>query len=94
MYGISRSLPRASRFGSEHLDDSGGLFGGVAQVLNEVTVTAEHKVADGFLIRGELRHDSSDTDFFPRRSPDMLKRGQTTALVGAVWWIGGKKGTW
>ncbi len=78
----------------EHLDDSGGLFGGVPQVLNEVTLTAEHKVADGFLIRGEFRHDSSDTDFFPGRSPEVLRRGQTTALVGAVWWIGGKKGTW
>ena len=78
----------------EHLDDSGGLFGGVPQVLNEVTLTAEHKVADGFLIRGELRHDASDTGFFPSRSTDVLKRGQTTALVGAVWWIGGKKGVW
>src|SRR5207244_8839705 len=52
----------------EHLDDSGALFGGVPQVLHEVTLTAEHKVADGFLIRGELRHDYSDTGFFPRRS--------------------------
>jgi hypothetical protein len=78
----------------EYLDDSGGLFGGVPQVLNDVTLTAEHKVADGFLIRGELRHESSDIDFFPSRSTDVLKRGQTTALVGAVWWIGGKKGTW
>jgi hypothetical protein len=79
----------------EHLDDSGGLFAGVAQTVEEVTLTFEHKTGDGFLIRGEYRRDWSDTGVFPGRAPsDALKTGQNTALIGFVWWIGAKSGGW
>lgn len=72
-----------------------GLFGGIEQTLHEVTLTAEHKLADGFIMRGEFRRDSSNERFFPgRRGTDDLRRSQPTALIGAVWVFGSKKGTW
>jgi hypothetical protein len=78
----------------EYLNDD-GLFGGIAQDLQEVTVTFEHKVADGFLARGEFRRDWSNVGFFPgRATTDPLKTGQNTVLVGFVWWVGGKQGAW
>ena len=47
----------------ERLDDE-GLFGGIDQLLQEVTLTAEYKFADGFLVRGEFRRDWSNQAFF------------------------------
>jgi hypothetical protein len=78
----------------ERLDDE-GLFGGVDQVLQETTLTAEYKFAEGFLLRAEFRRDWSDTRFFPGRlgSTD-LRHGQETALIGGVWWFGNKEGVW
>ena len=52
----------------ERLDDE-GLFGGIDQVLHEVTLTAEYKFADGFLLRGEFRRDWSNEAFFTGRDP-------------------------
>jgi hypothetical protein len=77
----------------ERLDDE-GLFGGIAQILHEATVTIEGKLADGFLIRGEFRRDWSNAPFFTTRTPDELRRAQNTALLGLVWWFGNKSGAW
>ena len=91
-YQVARENALALRY--EHLNDD-GLFGGVAQRLQELTATIEHKVGDGFLVRGEFRRDWSNTGFFPgRATTDSLKTGQNTALVGLVWWVGGKQGAW
>jgi hypothetical protein len=78
----------------ERLDDE-GLFGGIDQVLHEVTVTGEYKLADGFLLRAEYRRDWSNELFFPGRlgAPD-LRGHQNTVLLGGVWWFGNKSGTW
>lgn len=95
VYARYQLLPRTAigvRY--ERLDDE-GLFGGIDQVLNEVTVTAEHRLADGLLVRAEFRRDGSDTRFFPGRlGSDDLRRQQNTALIGAVWTIGTKTGAW
>lgn len=78
----------------ERLDDE-GLFGGIDQVLHEATVTAEYRLADGFLLRGEFRRDWSNETFFPGRSgAGNRRRQQHTALLGAVWVIGNKTGGW
>ena len=77
----------------ERLDDE-GLFGGIDQVLQEVTLTAEYKFADGFLVRGEFRRDWSNERFFTGRRPDDLRDDQNTFLVGLVWWFGNKQGAW
>jgi hypothetical protein len=78
----------------ERLDDE-GLFGGIDRVLQETTLTAEYKLADGFLVRAEFRRDWSTERFFPGRlGAADLQHGQHTALVGGVWWFGAKKATW
>ena len=84
--------PAALALRYEHLDD-GGLFAGIAQRLREVTATAEYKLAEGFLVRGEFRRDWSDVSFFPIHDGG-TSRHQNTALVGLVWWIGNERGGW
>ena len=87
------SAPAALAFRYEYLNDDGGLFGGLKQNLQEVTFTLEHKLADGFLVRGEFRRDWSNQPYFPSHDGE-LKTGQNTILVGLVWWMGGKQGAW
>jgi Putative beta-barrel porin-2, OmpL-like. bbp2 len=91
---VKPSDPSTIALRYERLDDQ-GLFGGIDQVLQEVTLTAEWKFADGFLIRGEFRRDWSNEPFFTgRRGADDLRRNQPTGLMGLVWWFGNKTGTW
>jgi hypothetical protein len=91
-YQITNTAALGVRY--ERLDDE-GLFGGIDQVLHEATVTAEYKLADGFLLRGEFRRDWSSELFFPGRlAPTDLRDHQNTALIGAIWVIGNKSGTW
>jgi hypothetical protein len=87
------SAPAAISVRYERLDDE-GLFGGIAQVLQELTATAEYKFADGFLVRGEFRRDWSNQPFFTGRQPGDLRDRQNTVLVGVVWWFGNKSGAW
>jgi hypothetical protein len=87
------SSPAAIAIRYERLDDQ-GLFGGIDQVLGEVTATLEYKFADGFLMRGEFRRDWSDQRFFTSSQPGDLRDHQNTALVGLVWWFGNKPGAW
>lgn len=61
LYGRYQASPKAALSARyERLDDEGGLFGGVPQLLQEVTFTAEYRFDDGFPLRGELRRDWSD----------------------------------
>lgn len=90
-YQVSSPAAIAVRY--ERLDDQ-GLFGGIDQVLHEVTGTLEYKFADGFLVRGEFRRDWSNENFFTGPRPDDLRGHQNTALVGLVWWLGDKTGAW
>ncbi len=76
----------------ERLDDE-GLFGGIDQVLQEVTATAEWKPADGMLLRAEFRRDWSNASFFPARNATRRDH-QNTFLIGLIWWAGNKTGTW
>ncbi len=78
----------------EYLSDRGGLFSGVTQALKETTLTADFKVADGFLVRGEWRRDFSNQPFFLTDTPGLLKKDQNTATVGLIWWVGRKEGAW
>jgi len=78
----------------EHLNDAGGLFGGVEQTLQELTLTAEHTFSEGFLLRAEYRHDWSNKNFFNGPAVGDLRGSQPTALIGLVWWMGDKKGPW
>ena len=79
---------------AEFLRDDGGLFSGTTQSLKETTLTYEHKVADGFLLRGEWRRDFSDLPFFLTADTGVLKTDQQTATLGMIWWWGTKRGAW
>ncbi|MBO0858335.1 MAG: outer membrane beta-barrel protein [Chloracidobacterium sp.] len=78
---------------AEYLSDRGGLFSGVTQALKETTFTADYKLADGLLMRGEWRRDFSNRRFFLTDAPGVLKKDQQTATLGLVWWFG-KEGGW
>lgn len=75
----------------ERLDDE-GVFSGTEQLLQELTLTAERRLAEGLIVRAEYRHDWSDERYFAS------DRGQTarqpTVLVGAIWSVGTKSGAW
>ena len=91
-YQVTNAAALGVRY--ERLDDE-GLFGGIEQLVQEATLTAEYKLADGFLVRGEFRRDWSNQSFFPGRlGASDLRRHQNTALVGGVWVIGNKTGVW
>jgi hypothetical protein len=49
---------------------------------------------DGFQIRWEFRHDYSNHPFFLTHRPGLLKKEQNTALMGLLWWFGGKEAAW
>jgi hypothetical protein len=49
---------------------------------------------DGFQLRWEFRHDYSNQPFFLTDNPGSLRKGQSTALMGLLWWFGGKQGSW
>lgn len=75
----------------ERLDDD-GLFGGIDQTLQELTLTSEYKFSEGFLARAEFRRDFSSQPFFTARGA--ARKHQNTALIGLVWWVGNKTGSW
>lgn len=79
---------------AEYLSDRGGLFSGVTQALKETTLTADFRLVEGFLVRGEWRRDFSNQEFFLTDAPGIRKSEQTTATVGLVWWFGRKQGAW
>jgi hypothetical protein len=78
----------------EYLEDRGGSFSGVPQYLKEATLTAEYRFVDGFLARGELRRDASNTSYFLSNALGVLKSHQDTYTLGLVWWVGQKEGAW
>ena len=79
---------------AEKVSATSGLFSGVTQALKEGTFTAEYKLADRFLRRGESGRDWSNQPFFLTEQTGLLKKEQNTATLGLVWWLGRKQGTW
>ncbi|HZU23733.1 MAG TPA: porin [Terriglobales bacterium] len=78
----------------EYLSDRGGLFSGVTQALKENTATLDYQVADGLLMRYEWRRDYSNQPSFLSDVQGVLKKQQSTATVGLIWWWGSKEGSW
>jgi len=79
---------------TEYLSDRGALYSGKVQALKEFTFTFDQTVANGFLVREELRHDYSNQPYFLTDTLGNLSNSQTTATIGLVWWFGGKQGVW
>jgi hypothetical protein len=91
-YQLTPHIAFATR--AEYLSDRGGLFSGITQALKENTVTFDYKISDGFLMRYEWRRDYSNQPSFLSDTQGVLKKQQTTATAGLVWWWGRKEGTW
>ncbi|HWX55413.1 MAG TPA: outer membrane beta-barrel protein [Verrucomicrobiae bacterium] len=80
---------------AEYLSDRGGIFSGTTQALKEATLTYDHKLTEGFLVRTEWRRDFSNRPFFLTDSLGTLSNHQNTATIGLVWWWGNHMGeTW
>ncbi len=77
----------------ERVSDRGGFLTGRRQLLQEATFTLSQRVAERFLVRYEVRRDTSNKAFFTTDRSDFLARGQTTALLGLTWWLG-QEGGW
>jgi hypothetical protein len=78
----------------EYLGDKGGLFSGKSQALKEASLTATYQFAEGFQTRLEYRRDFSNLPFFLTSVPGLLRKEQSTATLGLIWWFGGKQGAW
>ncbi len=61
----------------EYYDDYQGFTTGTAQILKEVTATAEYKLVKGLLWRAEYRYDDSNKKFFTRGTLPCLLSGGT-----------------
>jgi hypothetical protein len=49
---------------------------------------------EGVQMRLEYRRDFSNRPFFLTDLPGFLKKEQSTASLGMIWWFGGKQGSW
>jgi hypothetical protein len=76
------------------LNDRGGLFSGATQNLREVTLTSTFELTEGFQMRWEYRRDMSNQAYFSTDRAGVLKKEMNTALLGLIWWFGGKQGAW
>jgi hypothetical protein len=90
-YQLTPRVAIAAR--TEYLSDRGGLFTGTTQAIKENTFTFEQKLADGFLVRAELRRDASNHPYFLTDTLGALKKEQNTAALGLIWWFGGQGGS-
>ncbi len=79
---------------TEYFADSDGLFSGKSQALKEFTLTFDHALSNGFLLREELRRDFSNQRYFLTDTLGKYDKAQTTATVGILWWFSGKQGAW
>lgn len=68
----------------EYFDDLDGFTTGKQQKLHEVTLTAEYKLLDGLLMRGEFRRDNSNMAYFDRGNTSGLAKTQSTATLGLI----------
>jgi hypothetical protein len=91
-YQATQKFALAGRF--ELLQDRAGFYSGKAQTLKEFTVTGTRQFADGFQAKLEFRRDFSNAAYFTTNISGYLKRNQDTALLGLIWWFGGKTGAW
>ena len=79
---------------TEYLSDRGGLFSNETQALKEVTGTWKYSLSDNFDAFLEYRRDWSNRPYFITSNPNAPATHQDTALLGLVWWYGGKQGSW
>ena len=85
-YQLTKLFAVAAR--GEFFDDARGFSTGTAQLLKEVTGTAELKITDHLVNRLEFRHDASDHAFFDHGTGKPLGKSETTITLGIVALLG------
>ena len=75
---------------AEYFTDPNGFTTGVAQKLNEVTVTGDYLVHPGILVRAEYRHDHSNELYFVKKNDPALVAGQSTFELSLIAFFGPK----
>jgi len=89
LYGrwASTSEPCAFALRYEHTDDEDNLmYGtGVSPKIQEVTLTAEHKVAKNLLVRLEYRYDDADKPVFEEEGVAAGSETQNRVVAGLVY---------
>ena len=94
-YAQYQIIPRGALAArTEYLSDRGGLFSNETQALKEVTGTYKYSLSDNFDAFLEYRRDWSNRLYFITDNPAAPSSHQDTALLGLVWWYGGKQGSW
>jgi hypothetical protein len=91
-YQLNPRVAVAAR--TEYLSDRGGLFSNETQALKEATGTYKYSLSDNFDAFLEYRRDWSNRLYFTTNNPASPSSHQDTALLGVVWWYGGKQGSW
>jgi hypothetical protein len=85
-YQVSDAFALAPRY--EIFRDDDGFATGLAQTLQEVTLTAEYQASGGLITRFEFRTDFSDEDFFEKGGS--LRSSQPTFGVAFIYAFGTK----
>jgi hypothetical protein len=76
------------------VNDRAGFYIGSPQRLREGTLTVSRRLADGLLLRYEIRQDRSSRPFFLTDRDGQLSTRQTTMLLGVTFWTAGRRGAW
>jgi hypothetical protein len=66
----------------------------LVQKLQSRVDLLEEKLAANLVLRQEWRTDFSNQAYFLTDVLGSLKRQQSTATMGVVWWFGSKKSPW
>lgn len=77
----------------EAVSDRGGYYSGTSQMLREGTLTLSRRLADGLVLRYEVRQDRSNLPFFLTDRTGELSARQTTMLLGVTYWTA-RSGDW
>lgn len=80
-YQANEKLAFSPRY--EWFVDDDGFATGLAQTLQEITLTGEYKASGGLIARVEFRSDFSDDDYFFKG--DSFKSSQPTASVSFIY---------
>jgi len=72
----------------------GGLFSNQTQALKEATGTYKYALSGTSTLFLEYRRRLEQSPVFITSNPAAPSSHQDTALLGLVWWYGGKAGSW
>lgn len=81
-YNITDKFALSAR--AESFKDADGARTGLPQTVKEYTITPEYRFTQKFILRGDLRRDSSNQPFFEKNGGE-FSDSQTTMAVNAIY---------